>query len=70
MIPIPAKMTKNNQPRIQNNAIIETRTETRIESVSDWPTTLLAASNSISVTKDELKDPMISGTRNQTNQAN
>ena len=70
MIPIPAKMTKNNQPRIQNNAIIETRTETRIESVSDWPTTLLAASNSISVTNDELKEPMISGTRNQTNQAN
>ena len=65
MIPIPAKMTKNNQPRIQKNAIMETRTETRIERVSGSPDTLFAAANSVSVTKEALKESTTSETTSQ-----
>lgn len=44
---------------------METRTETRIERVSGSPTTLFAAANSVSVTKEALKLSMMSGTISQ-----
>ena len=65
MIPIPANITKNNHPRIQKNAIMETRIETRIERVSGLLIIVFAAANSVVVTIEALKESTISGTMNQ-----